>query len=240
MKHENIRNLLARAFSKRNYSSPDDRETAIEIPSVDHWYALTAKYPEFRRPGNRTLKDYGYMKIYEYLDSHPELKSILEFGHGFNVSLFQRYGNERDTWGADAFQDLHYFPRREEWHQRMQEMVASAPPSCKFRTGLLGTESAKELPLNYFDVICSVSVLEEMELEQVRPILEHCEKLLKPGGVLIGTHDFYDAHAQDRLSRYCEMQREVGLHIKACPKFSIDTYTLVESPAQARVGLMSA
>jgi hypothetical protein len=49
---------------------------------------------------NWVLKDYGYMAIMDYLDSH-DANNILEFGHGFNAALLERYGKARNVWGVD-------------------------------------------------------------------------------------------------------------------------------------------
>jgi hypothetical protein len=71
----------------------------MKIPSVDEWFRLSLKYPEFHRPSHTVLKDYGYMEIMAYLDTHPEVRRVLEFGHGFNSTLFVRYGRDRDICG---------------------------------------------------------------------------------------------------------------------------------------------
>src|SRR5690349_2731131 len=60
----------------------------LHIPSVEEWWRLTDKYPEFRQPSNLTLKEYGYMKLFELIEEHrPE--RVLEYGHGFSGKLFE-------------------------------------------------------------------------------------------------------------------------------------------------------
>ena len=65
------------------------------------------------------LKDYGYMAIMDYVDERPDAHRILEFGHGFNATLFERYGRQRDVWGIDDCQGLSYFTTDPvEWERR--------------------------------------------------------------------------------------------------------------------------
>ena len=183
----------------------------LKIPSVDDWFRLSLKYRDFHRLSHTVLKDYGYMAIQEYLDERPELRRILEFGHGFTATLFQRYGEDREVWGIDDWQGLHYFPSdRAEWEARFDREVRAKTANCTFRRGLLGSQSKADLPNAYFDVICSVSVLEEVPIDVARDILRHAASLLKPGGVLIGTHDLLTAFPA-RIGEYVSAHAEMGL-----------------------------
>jgi SAM-dependent methyltransferase len=205
----------------------------IKIPSVEDWFNLTRIYPQFRKVSNTALKDYGYMEVFKYLDDHSEARNILEFGHGFNLELFKRYGETRNVWGADAWQGLHYFPAEAEWAKEMERQISGVPNSCTFRNCLLGAQNATDLPEAFFDVVCSISVLEEVPIEKFSSIIEHASRLLRPGGVLIGTQDFCLAH-KDRLHKCSEIQREYGLDIEDPPDpLLIDDKTLVENPTMA-------
>ena len=66
----------------------------LKIPTVDDWYCLSLKYRQFHRVSDTSLKDYGYMAIMDYLDSYAA-NNILEFGHGFNPTLLERYSKAR-------------------------------------------------------------------------------------------------------------------------------------------------
>jgi hypothetical protein len=138
----------------------------LKIPTVDDWYRLSLKYRQFHRVSNEVLKDYGYMAIMDYLDSHAA-NNILEFGHGWNPTLFERYGKVRNIWGVDDYQGLAYFGTtdRDAWEKRFDDEVRSKAPRCTFVRGLLGGSPGADLPDNYFDVVCSVSVLEEVPIE---------------------------------------------------------------------------
>ncbi len=201
------------------------------VPSVDDWFELTKLYPEFQRPSDTSLKDYGYMEVFRFLDARPSAGRILEFGHGFNPALFVRYGSDRETWGVDDFQSLHYFSQdRDAWERTFAEqMTQRCPPQCRFVRGLLSDGAPDSLPEGYFDVVCSVSVLEEMPLEAVAPIVRRAASLLKPGGFLIGTHDFCEAML-DRLPLYVDLQRGAGLKIDLPAMPTFDQKTLIENP----------
>ena len=207
----------------------------IKIPTMDDWFGLTRIYPQFQKVSNTALKDYGYMEVFKYLDDHPEAKNILEFGHGFNLDLFRRYGGTRNLWGADAWQGLHYFPSEDEWKKEMARQISDVSTSCTFRNCLLGVEHAADLPEGFFDVVCSVSVLEEMPIEGFSSIIEHAARLLKPGGVLIGTQDFCaSSWRKERLHQCSEIQRRSGLAVENPPDpLVIDDKTLVENPTMA-------
>jgi hypothetical protein len=93
----------------------------LKIPTVDDWYCLSLKYRQFHRVSDTSLKDYGYMAIMDYLDSHAA-NNILEFGHGFNPTLLERYSKARNVWGVDDYQGLAYFgtPDRNAWEKKVR------------------------------------------------------------------------------------------------------------------------
>ncbi len=208
----------------------------LKIPTVDDWYRLSLKYRQFHRVSNSVLKDYGYMAIMDYLDSH-DANHILEFGHGFNAALFEQYGAARNVWGVDDYQGLAYFgtPDRDAWEKRFDEEVRSKAPGCTFRRGLLGGSRGADLPGNYFDVVCSVSVLEEVPIETVSDILKHAARLLKTGGALIGTHDLLTA-VPERIGEYAAAHAAAGLYLPIetlAPE--INNKTLIENPTAAMI-----
>jgi len=207
----------------------------LKIPTVDEWFSLTLKYRDFHRVSHTVLKDYGYMAIMDYVDERPDARRILEFGHGFNATLFERYGRQRDLWGVDDYQGLHYSaPDAVEWERCFNNEVRAKSPNCTFRRGLLGRKSETDLPENYFDVICSVSVLEEVPIQTMRDILGHAAKLVKPGGVLIGTHDLVTDFPA-RIGEYAAAHAEAGFDLEY-PNPCIDLgghRLLLESPTTA-------
>ena len=164
----------------------------ILIPTMDDWWQLTREFPQFRKASDSVLKDFGYMSLLrEIRQQRP--KRVLEFGHGFNKTLFELSENDANVemWGVDDFQGLHYFPDRKGWEETYQDELVTRFPKAKFARGLLGEHKRKstELPEGYFDMVCSVSVLEEVPLKAATDIVSHCYQLLRPNGVFMGTHD---------------------------------------------------
>jgi hypothetical protein len=159
---------------------------------VEEWWRLTAKYSRFRTPSNLTLKEYGYMKLFELIEKHRP-RRILEFGHAFSSTLFE-YCEEHgiEVWGIDDHMNLPYFPPRDEWRHLYKVMLVDRLQKTKFLLGQLGTrrETREALPKGYFDMVCSVSVLEEIgDPEIIVSILQHSHELLKPGALLANSHD---------------------------------------------------
>ena len=185
---------------------------------MDDWFSLTRIYPQFQKVSNTALKDYGYMEVFKYLDDHPEAKNILEFRHGFNLDLFRRYGGTRNLWGADAWQGLHYFPSEDEWKKEMARQISDVPTSCTFRNCLLGVEHAADLPEGFLMLYVRFPFLKKMPIEGFSSIIEHAARLLKPGGVLIGTQDFCaSSWREERLHQCSEIQRRSGLAVENPP-----------------------
>jgi SAM-dependent methyltransferase len=182
----------------------------LHIPSVEEWWRLTAKYPRFRTPSNLTLKEYGYMMLFELIERERP-RRVLEFGHGFSPTLFE-YCESRDieVWGVDDHMDLHYFPPREQWYATYKAVLSDQLPKTKLVLGQLGTreDTRSQLPGSYFDLVCSVSVLEELgDRNTIVSILRHAHDLLVPGGVLANTHDIvFGDPVRPALLRECEKE----------------------------------
>jgi SAM-dependent methyltransferase len=184
----------------------------FHIPSVDEWWRLTNKYPQFRAPSNLTLKEYGYMMLFELIERYQP-KRILEYGHGFSSTLFE-YCEARgiEVWGVDDHMDLPYFPPRDQWYASYKIQLSDRLPKTKLIKGQLGTrpDTHDRLPRCYFDMVCSISVLEEIgSRDIIVSILRHAHELLAPGGVLANTHDLvFGDPTRPRLLLDCE--REAG------------------------------
>lgn len=209
----------------------------IEFPSVDDWFQLARRYPEHKKANLATLKDYGVMRCMKYIDDTFAQRGkdcrVLEFGHGFNPAFLARFQDKHEVWGADKDQKLAYFGAGFDWEARFRRDVAGATPNVKFvRELLTRNASESQLPANHFDAIASVSVLEEVGLDIVKDVLGAAYDKLRPGGVLIGTHDVQLQLADTRMPAYVALHRKIGFEIEemaAMPTLNMK-HLLIENP----------
>jgi hypothetical protein len=212
----------------------------ISIPSVDDWYQLTRIYPEYRHHTKTLLKDYGVMACLEFINSQKggtgnEPLKILEFGHGFNAEVLSKIQDRHEAWGADRDQQLHYFQNLGglTWEQTFDHNVGALCPNVKFVRELVGDPDSS-LPNMYFDLVYSISVLEEVGEGTLKDILTASAQLLKPDGYLFGTHDFCFGNL-DRGRAFIDLLRETGYEI-TCSDDPLDipmTHLLLEQPTSA-------
>ena len=169
---------------------------------MDEWWRLTAQWPEYRRESQHLLKDFGYLKLIDCVE-RAQPGRLLEFGHGFNNTILKRFQDRCEVFGLDDFQALPYFPDRDQWEAWYEEHLVGPCPGANLVRGLLGADDVPELEDGSFDLICSISVLEELDRETVARVVEHAERLLAPGGVFVGTIDvpLYALGHTERLTR---------------------------------------
>lgn len=214
----------------------------ILVPSVDDWWQLMQEFPQFRKVSNSVLKDFGYMSLLREIKQQRP-KRILEFGHGFNDTLFHLSEDDCDIemWGVDDFQGLHYFADKNEWEEKYQDKLVARFPKTSFVRGLLGDDQRKsmELPEDYFDMVCSVSVLEEVPIDVANSIVSHCYKLLRPNGVFMGTHDICLRNMK-RIKRFVDACRECGFQCDGGLTDLDGTGLLIENPTAVMVQYQKA
>jgi SAM-dependent methyltransferase len=214
----------------------------IAFPSVDEWFQLTRRYPAFKKASISTLKDYGVMRCMQYVEDNFAHRGkdcrILEFGHGFNPVFLQRFQDKHEVWGADRDQELPYFGPNFDWERRFKAEMAPHTKNVTFVRELVSkhTENSK-LPTNHFDVIASVSVLEEVTLGIVEDVLGAAFDKLRPGGVLIGTHDMRIEMANERMPAYIGLHQKIGYEIESLPTMpNINVVQLlVENPTAVMI-----
>ena len=192
-------------------------EYGLKFPTVDDWWRLSAAYPEFRRPSLTPLKDYGYLEALHRIDElHPN--RVLEFGHGLahsNDFTLYRRGDKMELWAVDDYQALYYYPSEPEW-LKAYATFTSRYPKVKFVRALLGSRERTRtlIPENYFDLVFSVSVLEEVSLQAFGEIVAHCFALLVPGGHLVFSHDLRVGHPK-RLRRVLQALQQAGFQVRS-------------------------
>src|SRR5262249_47174972 len=116
----------------------------LKIPTMDDWYALARRYPQFMRVTDMTLKNYGYMGCIEFVEQtfgdHGKDIRILEFGHGFSATIMERFQSKHEVWGADRDQSLRYFAGFD-WETRFASDVASRCGDVNFVRKLLTSQT---------------------------------------------------------------------------------------------------
>jgi len=135
----------------------------ISIGTIEEWWEISRRYPSLREHWIGLRKPVGYCFFLNQIEKICGIKRILEFGHGFNTTIFNEIGNKYEVHGIDDYQALSYFPAKKEWEKKHAKH-SSGFPHCHFHRGLLG-QGKNNLPTAYFDVVCSVSVLEEIPLD---------------------------------------------------------------------------
>jgi SAM-dependent methyltransferase len=189
----------------------------LKFPTVDDWWQASAAYPEFRRPSLTPLKDYGYLEVLRRMDAlNP--KRVLEFGHGLehtNERTLYSRGERLEFWAVDDYQGLYYYPTEQQWLKDYTAFT-SRHAKVKFVRALLGSREQTRalIPEDYFDLIFSVSVLEEVSLKTFGDIVAHCFVLLRPGGHLIFSHDLRVGHPK-RLRRILKVLKNSGFVVRS-------------------------
>lgn len=192
------------------------------IPTMDEYFRLARNDRRRLTVSAKVLKDYGVMKCIEFISELRATKNrplrILEMGHGFAPDVLRHFQGTDEVWGVDDDQGLHYF-KNIDWDERFQREVLAHCPNVKFVRGLVGSETHPAgLPEGYFDVILSISILEEVPQELFQKIIPHAARLLAPGGWLIGTHDLAGRMLPGRYKAYREAHEQCGLVIDGAPE----------------------
>lgn len=154
----------------------------FELGTTEHWWEIAKKYPVLSNH-KQVLKPLGYSFLVKLIEEY-DLKSILEFGHGAGSYLFDLYKGKREMWGLDELFEGNSVPVKS-----FNETLAKHS-HVKFIKGLFGNKISG-LPENYFDIICSVSVLEHIPIDKLDLIFSEIFKYLKPGGIFASSYDVY-------------------------------------------------
>lgn len=109
-------------------------------------------------------------------------KRILEVVHGAGSFLFEVFSDKIEMWGLhDTIENNAVTPES-------LASTKSSYPNVRFVTGLIG-QNLSDLPDNYFDLVCSVSVLEHIPHEVLDAVFSDTYRILKPGGIVSHSYD---------------------------------------------------
>ncbi|MDQ3021257.1 MAG: class I SAM-dependent methyltransferase [Bacteroidota bacterium] len=152
----------------------------FELGTNDHWWEIAKRY-EVLSNNIQTLKPLGYAHMISMIETFRP-KTILEVGHGAGSFLFSIFTDNIELWGLDDTIEDSQVSKDE------LESIKLDYPQVKFVRGLLGN-NIKELPDNYFDMVCSVSVLEHIPHENLFSAFAETYRILKPGGIASHSYD---------------------------------------------------
>jgi|GEM_PF-1035920 len=131
---------------------------------------------------------YGYILTNVAKISRDVPLRVLDVGGGYSTlgaELSDRFGTE--SWLADDFGVESNEPM---WTVNFQrEKLREKNKSIRYVFERLGDIRESSLPMNYFDVVYSVSALEHVPIQQWEAIFDHMVLLLKPNGLMIHTVD---------------------------------------------------
>jgi len=141
----------------------------------------------------------------------PQRPRILEIGPGPSRDLFSNI-SAGEYWVLDP---------HPQW----------SAPGVRVRTGTLGEDV--ELPRDYFDIICSVSVLEHLPHAQWMRAAEQLRQALRVGGLSIHSIDAKSTGVPgdhfDQMALWREMFLNVGLSFLR-PPWPVDTRSVFSDP----------
>lgn len=222
---------LKRCFRSKPPADDGLPHPQMRLATVDEWWRLSRDVPKFRNVSNAPLKDYGYLVIMEHIRRYkPE--RVLEFGHLFNPTLLEAFQHQHEMWGVDDFVSLPYLPEKQTWEDLYHRCITKNCPKARLVRAHLGKAGPGVLPENYFDVICSVSVLEELLRGDVETILKHAHRLLRPGGMLLNTIDWRindQKHVGHIVRAHWACGFDIGVTSAKPPPFDINGL-LLENP----------
>ncbi|MEO8210045.1 MAG: methyltransferase domain-containing protein, partial [bacterium] len=154
----------------------------FELGTTDHWWEIAKRYPILSNH-SQTLKPLGYAHMINLIEAFKP-KTILEVGHGAGSFLFDLFKDKIEMWGLDD--TIEGSSVSSDALKDMKDHNSHV----KFVTGLLG-QNLKELPDNYFDVVCSISVIEHIPAESLADAFAEIYRILKPGGIVSHSFDIY-------------------------------------------------
>lgn len=212
---------LKQRFGCRAGRSAAVLKPGIELGTVAEWWRLTRDFPRFRKSPQTPLKHFGYLAIGERIRRYKPQR-ILEFGHGFNPTLLQWFQDEHEVWGIDDCGGRPYMPEKDQWEAMYHQSIVKHCPKVHLVRGLIGKLEPGLVPENYFDLICSVSVLEE--IKDLESLLTQIHRLLRPGGITINSFD-WRLNNRKKYRRFVEAHWKAGFDIatrsKRPPRFDI-------------------
>jgi SAM-dependent methyltransferase len=153
------------------------------LGTADVWWKVARDDSDMILHRKDVLKPLGYAFVIDQIkDRRPE--KILEIGHGSNPQILEMFADRAELWGIDG-EDKEKTVSTSALTKLRERM-----PEVKFVKGFLG-ESEGVLPDEYFDLACSVSVVEHVPEVAIPAFFRDLYRILKPGGIHVHSFDVW-------------------------------------------------
>jgi SAM-dependent methyltransferase len=153
------------------------------LGTADIWWRVARDNPGFLSGRTDVLKPLGYAFAIEQIQRYRPHR-ILEIGHGGSGPILEMFAKTAECWGIDAA-------------DAEQTVTASDlatlredAPGVTFVNGLVGA-SEGVLPGGYFDLACSVSVIEHIPEASIDGFFRDLYRILRPGGIHVHSFDVW-------------------------------------------------
>jgi SAM-dependent methyltransferase len=153
------------------------------LGTADVWWKVARYDPNLVSHGEQVLKPLGYAFVIDQINEIRPQK-ILEIGHGSSPRVLETFATRAECWGIDG-EDRERTVSRSALTKLREKM-----PNVRFVNGFVG-ESESVLLDEYFDLACSVSVVEHIPEVAVPVFFGDLYRILKPGGIHIHSFDVW-------------------------------------------------
>jgi hypothetical protein len=112
------------------------------------------------------------MKVVEIGGAYSDLPQYIATQFGCEVHVIDDFGvesGEAEMWSR--------------WGER--EALLQRNPDVRYIFDRAGNFASTQIPLNYYDLIFTVSTLEHVPAEAMADVFRHMEQMLKPGGTMV-------------------------------------------------------
>ncbi|WP_250631530.1 class I SAM-dependent methyltransferase [Rhodoflexus caldus] len=112
------------------------------------------------------------MKVVEIGGAYSDLPQHIATQFGCEVHVIDDFGvesGEAEMWSR--------------WGER--ETLLQRNPDVRYIFDRAGNFASTQIPLNYYDLIFTVSTLEHVPAEAMADVFRHMEQMLKPGGTMV-------------------------------------------------------
>jgi ubiquinone/menaquinone biosynthesis C-methylase UbiE len=155
-----------------------------KLGTADVWWRVARDNPDLVPNKKQVLKPLGYAFVIDQIRRLGSQKKVLEIGHGSSSLLFEIFAESIECWGIDGDD------RENTVNRSALNKLRANMPNVRFVEGFVG-ESDGLLPDDYFDLACSISVVEHIPKTEIPSFFNDLFRILTPGGIHIHSFDVW-------------------------------------------------